>query len=189
VTTMYPEGASVGTRVQVPALEGMLCARSRPHHFTGVATVVNRMFNMAQPDVALFGKKDYQQLLVISQMARDLSMEVEVCGVETVRDQHGLALSSRNGYLSAEQRLQAAGLQRVLRETARRILAGETDYPALEAAAEQALAGIGMQPEYVSVRVQQDLREPAADDQDLVVLAAARLGPARLIDNIEVSRG
>lgn len=188
VETMYPEGAGLGTRVEVPALEGILCARSRPHHFGGVATVVNRLFNMIRPDVALFGKKDYQQLLVIARMVRDLSMEVDVCGVDTVRDQHGLALSSRNSYLSAEQRLQAAGLQRVLRDMARRIMAGDTGYAALESAAERALADIGMQPEYVSVRAREDLHEPTADDRDLVVMAAARLGPARLIDNIEVTR-
>ena len=188
VATMYPEGAARGTRVQVPALEGMLCALSRPGHFTGVATVVTRLFNMVSPDVAVFGRKDYQQLLVIRQMVRDLAMPVEVVGVETVRDADGLALSSRNNYLSAEERQRAPALNRVLREIVSALEAGDRDYAALEARARATLLREGLEPDYVSIRRAEDLARPGPSCRDLVALGAVRLGAARLIDNVETTR-
>lgn len=187
--TVYPEGTAQGTRVQVPALEGMLCALARPGHFSGVATVVAKLFNMVGPDLATFGRKDYQQLLVVRHMVRDLCMRVRIVGVETVRDADGLALSSRNGYLSPEQRRVAPRLNAVLREIAGELAAGRRDFAALEERAQGELRDVGMDPDYVSIRRPEDLQRPMSGDCDFVVLGAARLGPTRLIDNVAVEQG
>lgn len=183
---MYPRGASAQTMVEVPALGEILCGAARPGHFRGVATVVNRLLNIVQPDVALFGKKDYQQLLVIRRMVEDLAMPVEIVGVETVRDADGLALSSRNGYLTAAERAAAPGLFRALTGAAARISAGERGVSGIEASALAALEGAGFRPEYFCIRRQRDLQLPASGDAELVILAAAQLRRARLIDNIEI---
>ncbi|HSG88688.1 MAG TPA: pantoate--beta-alanine ligase [Pseudomonadales bacterium] len=187
VAEMYPDGAALQTRVTVPELADELCGASRPGHFEGVATVVTKLLNIVTPDVALFGCKDYQQLTVIRRMIRDLSMAVEVVGVPTVRAADGLALSSRNGYLSAEERERAPALYATLEDIAARIRAGERDYPALEAHGRERLAAGGLHPDYVSVRRREDLHRPTPADLALVVLAAARLGSTRLIDNLEVT--
>lgn len=188
VDVMYPDGASAATRIEVPELGAGLEGAARPGHFTGVATVVGKLFNMVQPDVAVFGEKDFQQLLVVRRMVADLCWPVEVVGVPTVREPDGLALSSRNRYLTAAERQRAPLLHRVLAEVASRLQAGGRDYSALEADAMASLAGGGFAPEYVSVRRAADLSAPAGDaGEGLVVLGAARLGRARLIDNIAVS--
>lgn len=181
---IYPRGRDAMTRVEVPGVGDILCGTARPGHFRGVTTVVARLFNLVAPDIALFGKKDYQQLLIIRLMVADLGMPIEVVGVDTVRDADGLALSSRNGYLSPEERRRAPALYAALcavRDAAR---TGSV-VSAAEREARERLAAAGFTPEYVSVRRQSDLASPTGADRELVVLAAGRLGPARLIDNLE----
>ncbi|CRI67928.1 Pantoate--beta-alanine ligase (Pantothenate synthetase) (Pantoate-activating enzyme) [Thiocapsa sp. KS1] len=185
VSTVYPRGSEAQTRVEVPGLSDVLCGESRPGHFRGVATVVCKLFNMVQPDVALFGEKDFQQLLVIRRMVEDLAMPVEIVGVPTVRESDGLAMSSRNGYLSAAQRTLAPTLRRVL-TTARRALLEGAAVASVEREADAALREAGLAPDYVQVRTADDLRPATEADRDLVILAAAYLGRARLIDNLRV---
>lgn len=184
---MYPRGAAQMTRIEVPALSEMLCGAFRPGHFAGVATVVNRLFNLVQPDVAVFGKKDYQQWMVIRRMVEDLGMAVEVVGVETVREADGLALSSRNRYLSAPERALAPQLHAALAGVRDRVLSGATPVAA-EAWAVETLRAAGFRPDYVSVRRQVDLALAQGGDRELVALAAAWLGRTRLIDNLEFRR-
>lgn len=185
-TQMYPRGRAAQTVVEVPGVSDILCGQYRPGHFRGVTTVVNRLFNLVSPDVALFGNKDYQQLRVIRLMTSDLGLPVGIIGVNTVREPDGLALSSRNAYLTADERSRAAHLYATLLalgceiQQARRLPVGA------EAAALRALVASGFRPDYVSVRRQADLAEPGPGDQKLVILAAAWLGRARLIDNIEL---
>jgi pantoate--beta-alanine ligase len=186
VSEVYSHPQREPTVVQVPGLSDILCGASRPGHFSGVATVVCKLFNMVQPDLALFGEKDFQQLLVIRRMAQDLCVPVEIVGVETQREADGLALSSRNGYLSSEERARAPQLFRILQETAEAIHAGASDYSALEAKASHRLMEYGFRPDYFSVRRCSDLAPPSAEDKELVVVAAAYLGKARLIDNLRV---
>jgi len=183
--TVYPHGPDTITRVAVPRVGDILDGESRPGFFRGVATVVNILFNMVQPDVALFGEKDYQQLLVIGRMVADLRMRIRIVPVATVREADGLAMSSRNGYLDARQRAVAPVLYRTLCEVRDALVAGAADRAALEARAEATLAGAGLRPDYVRIRRQADL-EPPRDGDALIVLAAAWLGPARLIDNLRV---
>ncbi len=187
VATMYPRGQDAQTRVEVPGVSDLLCGASRPGHFIGVATVVCKLFNMVQPDLALFGEKDFQQLLVIRRMVADLALPIEIIGVPTVREADGLAMSSRNGYLSVSERAQAPALYRALTAAAQGLIAGQP-IPAVEAEAIRAIAMAGLRPDYVSVRRAGDLGEPTGSDLDLVVLAAAYLGRARLIDNRRVIR-
>jgi len=184
---MYPRGLEVMTKVEVPALGDILCGKFRPGHFRGVTTVVNRLFNLVQPDVAVFGKKDYQQLLLIKLMVADLGMPIEVVGVDTVREADGLAMSSRNKYLSAVERRTAAklyaglcGLRDRLKKTGKMITDIETDTL-------RELETAGFRPDYLSIRRAVDLGEPGPQDKALVILAAAWLGRTRLIDNVEVT--
>ncbi|KPL27634.1 MAG: pantoate--beta-alanine ligase [Acidithiobacillales bacterium SM1_46] len=181
---MYARSAAAVTRVEVPGLGDILCGAFRPGHFQGVATVVTRLFNLVQPDVAIFGKKDYQQLMVVRRMVEDLGMPVEIIGVETVRESDGLALSSRNRYLAASERALAPRLYKTLDGVRKRMLAGATPLGA-ETWAMEALRAAGFRPDYVSVRRQADLAPPEGADRGLVVLAAAWLGKTRLIDNLE----
>jgi len=185
VEEMYPGGTEATTFIEVPALSAQLCGAHRPGHFRGVATVVARLFNIVQPDVALFGEKDFQQLLVIRHMVRDLAFPVDVAGVPTSRESDGLALSSRNQYLSAEERKRAPRLQATLRSVAEGIRNGAKDFDVLERDALQALQSAGLVPEYVAVRRAADLK-PARVGDELIVLAAAQLGRTRLIDNLRV---
>ena len=185
---MYPRGREGVTYVEVPGISDVFCGAGRPGHFRGVATVVTKLFNIVQPDVAVFGRKDYQQLLVIRRLVEDLCFPVEVVGGQTVREASGLAMSSRNAYLDAEQRRQAAGLYRTLREIGRRIEAGERDYPGLERFGTASLVEYGFEPEYLNIRRAGDLGPPASGAGALVVLAAARLGSTRLIDNLLIDR-
>lgn len=180
---MYPDGRSQPTQVSVSGITETLCGASRPGHFTGVATVVSKLFNIVQPDMAFFGEKDYQQLAVIRQMAQDLCFPVEVVGVPTVRAEDGLALSSRNGFLSPEERKAAAQLYQTLGNLRQAIESGQRDYASLSGAARLHLGKCGFEPDYVEI-VRQDLAPAGPDDTRLVILVAARLGTTRLIDNL-----
>lgn len=182
--TIYPRGRALHTRVEVPVVGDILCGAARPGHFGGVTTVVARLFNLVRPDVALFGKKDYQQLLLIRLMTVDLGLPIEIIGCDTIRAVDGLALSSRNGYLTLSERASAPALYANLQVAAQQMRDGDTAARATERAG-ALLAQAGFAPEYVSVRRAADLAEPAVGDRALVVLAAARLGRARLIDNLE----
>ncbi len=187
VEALYPRGQQQQTKVEVPGLSDILCGASRPGHFVGVATVVCKLFNMVQPDLALFGEKDFQQLLVIRLMTEDLSMPVAIQGLATVREEDGLAMSSRNGYLTAEERARAPALYQTLIRCRERLCAGMA-ISEVETLAGLEIAAAGFSPDYVSVRRPYDLGLPAPNEGELVVLAAARLGRARLIDNLRVSR-
>ena len=188
---LYPHldlghGLAGHTRVEVPALDHILCGASRPGHFTGVATVVTKLLNLVAPDVAVFGQKDYQQLVLIRRLVADLDFPVSIESVDTVREADGLALSSRNRYLSTEERAVAPGLYRVLRHAAEVLRSGNRDYAAVEAGAGSDLEALGFRPDYFAVRRASDLMAPQQRDADLVVLAAAWLGDTRLIDNTAV---
>ena len=183
VAAMYPKGQEAQTRVEVPGISDILCGATRPGHFVGVATVVCKLFNMVQPDLALFGEKDFQQLLVIRRMTADLALPVEVLGLPTVREPDGLAMSSRNGYLTPAERAQAPALYRALQGAAAALAAGQS-VTTVEETATAAIAAAGLRPDYVSVRRAADLDPPQPGDAALVVLAAAYLGRARLIDNL-----
>ncbi len=184
VSDMYPQGMQQHTMVQVPELSDMLCGVVRPGHFVGVATVVAKLFNIVQPDVALFGEKDFQQLAIIKRMAIDLCMPLQVIGVPTVRESDGLAMSSRNRYLSDEQRKLAPHIHAALNAVANRLQQGQRDFVLLEQMANQQLMQAGFKPDYVSIRDADTLQLPEALSRRLVVLTAARLGRARLIDNV-----
>jgi len=187
VEEMYPDGTGVQTRVSVPQLSEGLCGASRPGHFEGVATVVSKLFNMVQPDLAVFGQKDFQQLAVIRAMVRDLNMPIQIIGEPTVRAEDGLALSSRNGYLTTEQRATAPVVYRTLSQLAEAVRQGRRDYAALIAEGQQALVAAGLKPDYLEVRHALNLRPATADDRDLVILVAAYLGNTRLIDNLHLN--
>jgi pantoate--beta-alanine ligase len=187
VETMYPRGQGIQTRIEVPGISDILCGASRPGHFVGVATVVCKLFNMVQPDLALFGEKDFQQLLVIRRMVEDLAMPVGIVGMPTVRESDGLAMSSRNGYLGADERTRAPALYRALTSAAQGLLAGR-GINEVEGEAIGAIAAAGLRPDYVSVRRADDLGPPGDADRELIVLAAAYLGRARLIDNLRAIR-
>jgi len=182
---MYPEGRENVTRVEVPQLTTELEGAHRPGHFTGVATVVTKLFQAVLPDLALFGEKDYQQLLVVRKLVADLNMLVEVIDLPTCREADGLAMSSRNSRLKAAERRQAPALYATLQWVGAQWRAGETDLSALEAAAMARLADAGFAPEYVSLRDATTLQPPAAGSP-VVVLGAARLGEVRLIDNLRI---
>jgi pantoate--beta-alanine ligase len=186
VAEMYPRPQQ--TRVEVPGLSDILCGASRPGHFVGVATVVCKLLNMVQPQVALFGEKDFQQLAVIRRMVEDLCVPVQILGVPTVREPDGLAMSSRNGYLTAAERRQAPALYRALQAAAAALATGAADPEAVARQAAAAIDAAGLRTDYVSVRRAGDLAPAGAGDADLVVLAAAYLGRARLIDNLLVQR-
>ncbi|MBM4228143.1 MAG: pantoate--beta-alanine ligase [Gammaproteobacteria bacterium] len=183
---LYPGGIEEDTRVTVPVLSSILCGQYRPGHFSGVATVVSKLFINVQPDVALFGEKDYQQLLVIKRMTRDLLMPVEILGMPIVRESDGLAMSSRNSYLNADERARAPLIHEELRAAADKLVTGKHSLIAIETAAMATLTAAGFRPEYFSVRRAEDLEIPKAGDRSLQVLAAAWLGEARLIDNLRV---
>ncbi|TBU80662.1 pantoate--beta-alanine ligase [Pseudomonas daroniae] len=184
VEEMYPNGMGEQTRISVPGVSEGLCGASRPGHFEGVATVVAKLFNMVQPDLAVFGQKDFQQLAVIRTLVRDLNMPIQIIGEPTVRAESGLALSSRNGYLSDEQRDTATVLYRSLQEIAQAIQAGERNLPALIEQAQRQHADAGLRADYLEVREAQSLRTISPGDRELVVLVAAYLGNTRLIDNL-----
>jgi pantoate--beta-alanine ligase len=181
---IYPE---TQTFVVEPSdLQHILEGEHRPGHFRGVATVVLKLFNLVMPHSAIFGKKDYQQYLVLRDMVRQFALPIEIIPAETVRADDGLALSSRNFYLSANEREEAPRLYRVLKQARTEIMGGARDFQRIELHCMSELADHGWQPDYVAVRRQADLQPPKAGDNELVLLAAARLGRTRLIDNVEI---
>ncbi|HSX88890.1 MAG TPA: pantoate--beta-alanine ligase [Pseudomonas sp.] len=189
VEEMYPHGMAGQTRVSVAGVSEGLCGASRPGHFEGVATVVTKLFNLVQPDLAIFGQKDFQQLAVIRTLVHDLNMPIQIIGEPTVRADDGLALSSRNGYLNAEQRAAAPALYRSLVQMADAIRRGERDFPALIAAAQAQQLAAGFRPDYLEVRESNSLRPATKDDRQLVILVAAFIGSTRLIDNLAFDLG
>jgi pantoate--beta-alanine ligase len=185
VEEMYPQGSVGSTVVDVPGLTDVLCGAFRPGHFQGVATVVVKLFCLVQPDVAIFGEKDYQQLTVIRRVVQDLNLPVAIVGAPTVRAEDGLALSSRNRYLNAEERATAPAIYRALDKARRRLEEGDTAYASIETEGLAAIGAAGIKPDYFEVRTAARLERPTERDVHLVVLAAGRLGKARLIDNLQ----
>ena len=181
---MYPEPQEIV--VTPPRLAEQLCGDFRPGHFQGVATVVTKLFHIVRPDTAVFGKKDYQQLHVIRALVRQLNFGIEIVGVDTVRELDGLAMSSRNGYLSREERAEAVRLNRALSSVKAAIEAGDTEYDALVDAAKDELSSNGWRVDYVALRTRSNLAPVGPADRELVVLGAAWLGQTRLIDNLEI---
>jgi pantoate--beta-alanine ligase len=187
VATLYPFGLDKATTVSVPGLTENFCGATRPGHFDGVTTVVARLFAVVQPDVAVFGQKDYQQQLVIRRMAEDLSLPITIITGETVRNDDGLAMSSRNNYLSDEERAIAPVLYQTLTYVGQELQSGRRNFEELETLAGERLAAAGFKVDYFAIRRALNLEVPDRDCDDLVVLTAAQLGGARLIDNIVVT--
>ena len=184
VGEMYPVQQTL--YVEPSPIANELCGAFRPGHFRGMATVVLKLFNLVQPQIAIFGKKDYQQLAIIRQMVTQFNLPIEIVGAETTRATDGLALSSRNQYLSSQERTEAALMSQTLRKVSDALVGGLVDYVELEQEAAAALTQRGWQVEYIAVRRQADLGVPEKGERKLVVVAAARLGKTRLIDNLEV---
>ncbi|MCP3867934.1 MAG: pantoate--beta-alanine ligase [Gammaproteobacteria bacterium] len=188
VADVYTSEPDRQTRVEVPQISSILCGAARPGHFVGVSTVVCKLFCMVQPDIAVFGDKDYQQLMVIRRMTLDLSFPIQIRGVPTVREDDGLARSSRNGYLTPEERGRAPLLYRTIQKSAERILSGKHKFRTVEKKARKKLKTGGFKPDYFRVLRAADLGEPTPGEKELVIVAAAHLGRARLIDNMTLTR-
>ena len=188
VSDMYPAGLDVQTYVEVPGISDVLCGASRPGHFRGVATVVSKLFNMVQPDDAFFGEKDYQQLQVIRTMVRDLSMAVKVHGVPTEREESGLAMSSRNGYLTAEEKATASLIYKAMQQMKTAIDEGNTDFLAIENTAVSELEQHGFKNDYVKVVNAQTFMPAMPNDAHIVIVVALFMGKTRLIDNLQIHR-
>jgi len=186
VETMYPFGIDNATSVTVPALSDELCGSFRPGHFNGVTSVVTRLFNLVQPDVAVFGQKNYQQQLVVNRLAADLNLPIKIICGETVREDDGLAMSSRNRHLSAEERALSTHIFTTIQAVGRELENGQRNYADLEDQAIDKLQSLGFTPEYVSIRRAENLDAPDRDCDELVVLVSAWLGDAHLIDNLVV---
>jgi len=184
---MYANGTSQSTVVTVAGLSEQLCGEHRAGYFAGVATVVSKLFNIVQPDSAFFGEKDFQQLAVIRRFTEELAFPITIVGVPTERAEDGLALSSRNGYLTAEERAQAPAIYQILTQLRQAILNGQREYTMLCDATVLHLQKLGFDPDYVSIMRSQDLQPATAADTQLVILVAAKLGKTRLIDNITVN--
>lgn len=187
VETVYPFGLTDATTISVPRITENFCGASRPGHFDGVTSVVARLFGLVQPDVAVFGQKDYQQQLVIRHMSLDLSLPVSIITGETIREEDGLAMSSRNQYLSDEDRSKAPLLFEVLSAVGTELQDGRRDFEGLESESVTRLTDGGIDVDYFSIRRAQNLEVPDRDCDELVVLAAANLGDARLIDNVVIT--
>ncbi|MDR3933317.1 MAG: pantoate--beta-alanine ligase [Escherichia sp.] len=183
VKEIYPNGTETHTYVDVPDLSTMLEGASRPGHFRGVSTIVSKLFNLVQPDIACFGEKDFQQLALIRKMVADMGFDIEIVGVPIMRAKDGLALSSRNGYLTAEQRKIAPGLYKVLSSIADKLQAGERDLDEIIAIAGQELNEKGFRSDDIQIRDADTLLEVSENSKRAVILVAAWLGDARLIDN------
>ena len=188
VAEIYPHGSERAARVEVPGLSRILEGEFRPGHMEGVSTVVAKLFHIVEPDVAVFGEKDFQQLTLIRRMVAELCMRVEIVGAPTLRAADGLALSSRNQYLTAAERKLAPVIYQTLEAAAARIRAGDADFASIERFGFQTLERAGFQPDYFSVRRAEDLGGATVATRALVILAAARLSRARLIDNVQVMR-
>ena len=184
---IYPKGLAQQTYVDVPEIGDELCGASRPGHFRGVATIVNKLFNIVQPDMALFGKKDFQQLLVIKTMVEDLSLPIDIIGVDTIREPSGLAMSSRNGYLTAQEKTSAAALKQTLDNMAESVKQG-LSLDVIIKTAQQSLIAAGFTPDYLELRNACNLKPITDEDKELVIVAAAYIGKARLIDNLTFTR-
>lgn len=184
VEEIYDTDLAVATRIHVRDLSDEYCGRSRPGHFDGVATIVSKLFNLVRPDLAVFGLKDYQQFLIIQKLVTDLEFDIELLGVEIQREASGLAMSSRNRYLSATQRVQAALIQQTLQSMRKQLEAGARDFRAIETAAKDRLSAAGFDVDYLSISAATTLRRAEPGERQLVILTAARLGPTRLLDNI-----
>ena len=189
VAEIYPKGFERATRIEVPGLSRILDGEFRPGHFEGVTTIVATLFHIVEPQVAIFGEKDFQQLVIIRRMVADLCMPIEVVGAPTVRDHDGLAMSSRNQYLTATERALAPQIHIALEAAATRVRAGDVDFASIESAGFRELESTGFRPEYFSVRKAADLSPATPQARELVILTAARIGKARLIDNVQVTRG
>lgn len=184
VSTIYPFGPAASVSIHVPVITDTLEGAHRPGHFDGVATVVAKLFSLVQPDLAVFGQKDFQQLKVIERMVADLSLSVKVMAAPTLRDEDGLAMSSRNQYLSTQERARAPQIYSILQQM-RDLFRQGHNWQALEQAAKARLERAGFVPDYIAIRRAEDLAEPGADEREgLVALVAARLGSTRLIDNL-----
>jgi pantoate--beta-alanine ligase len=188
IEEVYPEGLAQQTQVVVPDVSDGHCGASRPGHFKGVATVVTMLFNMVQPDFAVFGEKDFQQLAVIRKLTRDLMFPIDIVGGPTIRETDGLAKSSRNSYLSDSDRLIAPAIYRTLQETAQKLADGQADFEALEQEAITQLTDAGLRPDYFNIVNSLTLKPATPEDTDITLLAAAFLGTTRLIDNLSVTR-
>ena len=188
IDEMYPDGQTGITRVSVPGISDILCGASRPGHFDGVTTVVSKLFHITQPSFAYFGEKDWQQLTIIRHMVDQLNFPLEIVGVPTSREVDGLARSSRNRYLTQEERQIAPGLYSVLRDIATEVNEGNKKYQDLERAAGEHLKKLGFQPDYIAIRQASDLALPNEGSEHLRIFGAARLGRARLIDNMAIGR-
>jgi len=186
VEEMYPTPASLQTTVSVPGISDLHCGESRPGHFSGVATVVSKLLNMVQPDHAVFGAKDFQQLMVIRRLVEDLSLPIKIFGLPTVRETDGLALSSRNGYLTNEERLIAPQLYQTLLWMESEIKQGRRDFDSIEREACERLETFQLKPDYVNIVDRSTLAPVAEGESRLVILVAAYLGKARLIDNLTI---
>ncbi len=184
---VYPNGMDTQTRVIVPTMADILCGASRPGHFEGVTTVVTKLFNIVQPDVAVFGLKDYQQLAIIRRMVQDLCAPVEIVAGAIVRESDGLAMSSRNGYLSQDERPRVNCLYRGLSWVAEQIRAGERDFNSLELEVKRQIEAAGFRPDYVTVSNSRTLEPAAHDDRQITILGAMYTQNARLIDNVSLS--
>ncbi|ENF9792443.1 pantoate--beta-alanine ligase [Salmonella enterica] len=187
VEEIYPQGLEGQTYVDVPGLSTMLEGASRPGHFRGVSTIVSKLFNLIQPDIACFGEKDFQQLALIRKMVADMSYDIEIVGVPIIRAKDGLALSSRNAYLTAEQRKIAPGLYNVMNSIAEKLIAGNRELQEIIAIAEQELNEKGFRADDIQIRDADTLQELTETSKRAVILAAAWLGQARLIDNQSVT--
>jgi pantoate--beta-alanine ligase len=187
VDVMYPNGLAAQSYVDVPDISMGYCGGARPGHFKGVATVVTKLFNMVQPDFACFGEKDFQQLQVIRAMVRDLSMPIEIIGVPTQREISGLAMSSRNGYLSEQEKDTAKVLYQTLLNAGQSLEQGNKAFEAIELEAKQALEQAGLKPDYFAIAEKDNLKPATLETKEFVILAAAFLGKVRLIDNLQVS--
>ena len=186
VEEIYPEGMAAQTQVQVPDLGNTLCGSSRPGHFDGVTTVVSKLFNIVQPDMAVFGEKDFQQLSIVRKMVKDLCMPIEIVAVATTRDEDGLAKSSRNGYLNDQQRNIAPVLHQTLNSCREAIACGFDNFLQLESHARMKLLQAGFEPDYFAIRDARTLLAVTEDTEEIAILAAARLGATRLIDNVKL---
>ena len=188
VAEIYPGGSERATRVEVPGLSRILCGEFRPGHFEGVTTVVATLFHIVEPDIAVFGEKDFQQLTIIRRMVSDLCLPVRIVAAPTVRDADGLAMSSRNQYLTEPERQLAPRIHATLASVAARLQAGDNEFASMERTGVQTLEAAGFRPDYFAIRQAADLSAAQPNTAHLVVLTAAHLGKARLIDNIQVRR-
>ena len=188
VHEIYGDGLELQTSINVPGITENFCGTSRPGHFEGVATVVTKLFNIVQPDAAFFGLKDYQQFLVIRKLTHDLALDIAIHGIETHREESGLAMSSRNSYLSEQHKEQAANLYRCLCSCAEQIQQGDTQFQQLEKAAKKNLEQASLEPDYFQICDANTLQPPSTDTRQLAILGAVFVGKSRLIDNIRFQR-